>query len=108
MIQDREVITGVSPTGRARRGRLWTEQRAVGIPTHTNVQSKHARAIEIRGAVKVTIVFGHDRGEGKLVLRVEVVIRILDKERISGCDPLCRDDDINARERAADVLGDGA
>src|SRR5215207_8622347 len=82
LIEDREVVTCINYTSCSGRSRLSAKQCAVGFLADADVQPKHSRAIQIRGAIEIAIVFGHDGGKRKLALWLQVAIRVVDKEGI--------------------------
>src|SRR5215475_394583 len=104
-------MAGVNDTGCAGRGRLGAKQGAVGVLADADVQAEDAIAIQLGGAVKITIVLGDDRGERELASRWKLVARVVDKEGIAPGDfrrPSVAggDDDIDAVKRLRDVPDD--
>ena len=107
----REVMTGPHCTDGRRRRQLGAKQGAIGLLANADVQPEDARPIELGGAVEIAIVFGDDRGEREPARRRQLTSRVVAKEGIApgdfGSPTLAGgDDDINARKRVGDVLGD--
>jgi hypothetical protein len=93
------------------KGRLGAEKGAVGILADADVLAKHSGTIQIRGAVKIAIVFGHDGGKRRRVLRLKIPIGVVAKEGIAPGEfrspSFARgDDDIDAVKRVDDGSGD--
>ena len=72
LIQGGEVMADPHSTACRGRRRLGAKQGAVRLLANADVQTEDSRAIELRGAVKVTIVFGDDRGEREPVFWLQV------------------------------------
>ena len=62
---------------------LLTEERLVGLLADADVQAEDVGAVQVRGDVKVLIVFGHDRGERELAIGVKLATRVVDEEAVA-------------------------
>ena len=60
-----------------------TNEGTEGVSAHAAVEPKHTRAIQLRGIVKVAVVFDDDRGEWKLARWIEVVLGVIVEEGVT-------------------------
>ena len=83
------------------------KESAKRVPADADVEPKHVRPIQIRGVVKVAVVFDHDRGERHPALWIDVPLRVIEKEGVACTRTVGWPDDLDTHEGVCDVLDDG-